>query len=49
MMSLTSPVSCASGVFLISYFVLYLLSLDESDLINDESDKLGSDSRPSGK
>ena len=43
MMSLTSPVLCAFDAFFI-----YLLFLDESDSLNDESDELGYDSRSSG-
>ena len=48
-MILTSPISCASDVFLfIASFVLYFLSSDESDSLNDKSDELGSDSGSSG-
>ena len=48
-MILTSPISCASDVFLfITSFVLYFLSSDESDSLNDKSDELGSDSGSSG-
>ena len=32
----------------IAYYVLYFLSSDESDLLDDESEELGSDSRYSG-
>ena len=32
----------------LTFYLLYLMSLDESDLLDDESDKLGSDSRYSG-
>ena len=53
-MIMTSPVLCASGGF---YFLLrrlhfnflYLLSPDESDSLDGESEELGSDSISSGK
>ena len=43
-MSLTSLISCASdNVFYPVFFNIYILSLDESYLLDDESDKIGSD------
>ena len=43
MTSLTSPVLCASDdlSFYRLVFLIYLMSLDESDSLNDESEKLG--------
>ena len=52
-MSLTIPILCISDAFYfyrVSFFLnfLYLLSLDKSDSLDDESDNDGSDSRSSG-
>ena len=48
-MSLTSPVVCASDAFffLSRLLFLYFLSSDESDSLDDESDKLGYESESS--
>ena len=51
--SLTIPVLCISDAFLflsrpLILDFLYLLSLDESDFLDDESDNDGSDSGSSG-
>ena len=48
-MSLTSPVVCASDAFLFLSRLLFLffLSSDESDSLDDESEKLGYESESS--
>ena len=48
MMILTIHVSCVSNAFFYWVFCLYVLLSDESDSLDNESDKLGSDSRSSG-
>ena len=51
-MSLTIPVSCASGVFIFLRLLIldfmYLMSLYESDSLNDESENDVYKSRSSG-